>query len=91
MSGKIANNVFVITVDDQRVRYRGPYWKRRAPAAEDFIVVAPGEELRFEASLSAAYDIPDAPGQRRARYEAYHGDVKLWGGIWKLRSEEVVF
>ena len=88
---EIDNDIFVITSGDVRASYTGAYVKRSAPTTDDFILVPAGQERRFAADLTSAYDIPASSGQRRCRYEAYHGDMDLFGRIFELRSNEVTF
>jgi len=53
----IEHDIMTITRDSQPVRYTGILAKRSAPAAEDFLMLAPGEELTFMVDPSAAYDM----------------------------------
>lgn len=89
--GRIESDVFVITVGDRKAKYTGVYAKRPAPRPDEFRMLAPGEEARYAVRLDEAYAIPDAPGRRHAVYEAFTGDVTLFGRLWKLRSNEVAF
>lgn len=89
VGSKIHNDVFTITADGRAVPYTGAYVKRSAPKRDDFLLLAAGTEVGYEASLSEVYAIPT--GRRKIMYRAFHGDVSLWGGIFELRSNEATF
>jgi peptidyl-Lys metalloendopeptidase len=48
--------LFVVTRDDQPVRYTGPLYKRAQPDASDFITLAPGSALSRSVDLADFYD-----------------------------------
>ncbi len=49
--------LFAVQRDGAPVRYLGPVFKRPAPTAADFVVLAPGASASYDVDLSAAYDL----------------------------------
>jgi peptidyl-Lys metalloendopeptidase len=67
---------FRMNADGRPVAYVGPLAKRRAPAAEEFHVLSPGEVRTATMSLIGLYDLPR--GKRLAiRFEAYNPSVRI--------------
>lgn len=90
VSGEVMNDVFRITIDGALVPYERPYVKRAAPKREDFWILGPSERVTQSVNVSDAYGIKSSKA-RRIVYDAFHGDVDLWGGLWRLISDEVSF
>jgi hypothetical protein len=80
-------DVFRVTNGDAKAGYRGAYVKRSPPERDEFVMLAPGASTTYSTLLDYKLD----PGQHRARYEAFHGGVKHFDGLWKLESNEVSF
>lgn len=90
ISREVMNDVFRITIDGAPAPYKRPYIKRTAPKREDFWILSPSERVTQSVNVSDAYAIK-ASKARRIVYDAFHGDVDLWGGLWRLTSNEVSF
>ena len=78
---------FRISADGRPVAYIGPLAKRRAPSAEEFQVLRPGEVRTAFMNLVGLYDLP----RRRPltiRFEAYDPSVTDQAGS-RLVSNEV--
>jgi hypothetical protein len=66
---------FRMSADGHPVAYIGPLAKRRAPAAEEFQVLSPGEVRTATMNLVGLYDLPH--GRRlTVRFEAYNPSVE---------------
>jgi peptidyl-Lys metalloendopeptidase len=66
----LKEGLFSVTRDGQPVEYIGPHFKRVAPRAEDFIVLAPGESLTGSAPVSGLYDLSQS-GSYAISYSAH--------------------
>ena len=88
--GRIRNDLFEITKDDQRVPYIGRLAKRAAPGPEDFIKLAPGQSLSNTVQLESVYAFPPGAGTYKIRYSAYNPFPDR-DGFFELVSNEVVF
>lgn len=88
--GRIRNDLFEITRDDQRVPYIGRLAKRAAPGPEDFIKVAPGHSLSNTVQLDSVYQFPPGPGTYTVRYSALNPYPDR-DGFFELVSNEAVF
>lgn len=67
-TGEIEESLFEITRDGQPVEYLGAHYKRQAPTATDFVVVAPGKSLVATVELTALYDM-SVSGQYSIRFD----------------------
>jgi peptidyl-Lys metalloendopeptidase len=65
---------FRISEDGRPVPYIGPLAKRRAPAAEEFQVLSPGDVRTATMNLIGLYDLPRGR-QLTIRFEAYNPSV----------------
>ncbi|WNG17229.1 M35 family metallo-endopeptidase [Cystobacter fuscus] len=65
----IKAGLFEVSRDGEEVEYIGPHVKRRAPQAEDFITLAPGESRSGTAPLSGVYDLSQS-GTYSVRFAA---------------------
>jgi peptidyl-Lys metalloendopeptidase len=83
----LTEDLFVLTLNGERVEYEGPHFKRPAPQAEHFITLAPGESLTRTVGLTGFYDLSRS-GQYTLRYEvgAEHGHGA--GMVAALESNE---
>lgn len=74
----LKEGLFSVTRDGEAVEYIGPHFKRVAPRAEDFIVLAPGESVSGSAPVSGLYDLSKS-GNYTISYAAHglaqHGMV----------------
>jgi peptidyl-Lys metalloendopeptidase len=73
--GNPSGNWFRISSDGRPVAYIGPLAKRRAPTAEEFQVLPPGDTLTAVMNLIGLYDLP----RRRPvtiRFEAYDPSIE---------------
>lgn len=66
---ELEEDLFVVTRAGQPVEYIGPHYKRPAPEAKDFVVLAPGKSVTREVSLSNFYDLSKT-GDYQIRYAA---------------------
>ncbi len=55
-NGEIEENVFTVTRGADEVEFIGPHYKRQAPVADDFVVLAAGASVTREIDLSDVYD-----------------------------------
>ena len=71
--------LFSVTRDGMPVGYVGRVYKRAAPRAEDYVVLAPGESLARTVDLAEAYDV-QATGNYVVHYRTDFGsnDVRLF-------------
>jgi hypothetical protein len=71
-SNRLLNNLFVIK-QQQEVNYTGVLVKRRAPTADDFVLLKPGESVQSTIRLDESYAF--LPGKHRysIQYRHYHG------------------
>jgi hypothetical protein len=90
LDGSVENDVFRITRNGKEVEYVGPLEKRRAPGAEDFAKLPPGERLTRKARLDEAYAFPPGAFEYKALYSALHPYPDRPGFV-ELTSDEVVF
>ncbi|WNG17230.1 M35 family metallo-endopeptidase [Cystobacter fuscus] len=65
----IKAGLFEVSRNGEEVAYIGPHIKRRAPQAEDFVTLAPGESRSGTASLSGMYDLSES-GTYSVRFAA---------------------
>ncbi|WP_395848649.1 M35 family metallo-endopeptidase [Cystobacter fuscus] len=61
--------LFEVSRNGEEVAYIGPHVKRRAPQAEDFITLEPGQSLSGAAPLSGMYDLGES-GTYSVRFAA---------------------
>lgn len=88
--GELEEDLFRVDVEDQPVGFLGAHFKRQAPAAQDYIWLAPGESLVRTVDLSRYYDLTDT-GEYRIQFEAEA--IQLRGieeGLGKLVSSNEV-
>jgi hypothetical protein len=72
--GNPGGDWFRISADGRPVLYIGPLAKRRAPAAEEFQVLSPGDVRTATMNLIGLYDLPRGR-QLTIRFEAYNPSV----------------
>ncbi|WNG26770.1 peptidase M35 [Cystobacter fuscus] len=65
----VKGGLFEVSRNGEEVAYIGPHIKRRAPQAEDFVTLAPGESRSGTASLSGLYDLSES-GTYSVRFAA---------------------
>jgi len=63
----IEEDLFEVSRNGQLLPYLGPHYKRPAPTAEDYILLAPGETRTATVELSSAYDMA-VTGEYTIRY-----------------------
>lgn len=86
--GEPSNDFFKVTRDGKELPYQGKMAKRAAPAADDFVVLKPGESLQDSVDLSRAYAWSLGPG----RYELHlETGAQEPGTSRVLRSEDASF
>jgi peptidyl-Lys metalloendopeptidase len=59
-SSTLQGKLFRVSLDGKPVQYTGMLAKRGLPAAQDFVVIAPGQSLRSVVDLGSAYDLAKA-------------------------------
>ena len=73
-SDDITADILEVTRDGQRVEYIGPFVKRAAPTAEDYVEIHAGEELTATFDPTSVYDMREK-GQYAVRFKAWQLDV----------------
>ncbi len=63
----VEDDIFRVSKDGAEVAYRGRLYKRPAPSAQDYIVLAPGESKSATVNLADSYSVHQA-GQHSVRY-----------------------
>jgi peptidyl-Lys metalloendopeptidase len=66
----LKEGLFSVQRNGEAVEYIGPHYKRVAPRAEDFIVLAPGESVSGSAPVSGLYDLSES-GSYSISYSAH--------------------
>jgi peptidyl-Lys metalloendopeptidase len=77
--GTPGDSLFEVTRDGVPVAYLGPLIKRRAPSADDYLTLAPGESRRFTVDLAQYYDFSVS-----ARYLVAYDTGLLAGDLSQL-------
>jgi peptidyl-Lys metalloendopeptidase len=72
----IHDPIFAVTRDGETVEYLGRNYKRPAPRAKDYFVMAAGESLTRTVDLAETYDL-SATGNYTVRYRAEATDAKV--------------
>ncbi|MFL5353184.1 M35 family metallo-endopeptidase [Archangium sp.] len=66
----LKEGLFSVQRNGEAVEYIGPHFKRVAPRAEDFIVLAPGQSVSGSAPVSGLYDLSES-GNYTISYSAH--------------------
>lgn len=69
LEGSIVGDIFAVTKDGRKIRYRGKQVKRAPAGAADYLTIQAGESVSAVTSLLTAYDISET-GQYEVRYGA---------------------
>lgn len=72
---ELAAPLVTVWRDGAPVGYRGPLVKRRAPAADDFVTLAPGGAVTRRIDLAASYDLSRS-GDYTVRVEVASADLR---------------
>ena len=87
----LRSDLFRIESEGKPVAYLGPMAKRRAPGPEDFVKLAPREELKKGADITDLYGFLPGSHDYTIQYCAFHSDPHDPSRIVELKSEPVSF
>jgi hypothetical protein len=87
----LRSDLFRIESEGKPVAYLGPMAKRRAPGPEDFVKLAPREELKKGADITDIYGFLPGSHDYTIQYCAFHSDPDDASRIVELKSERVSF
>ncbi len=73
-SDEITADILEVTRDGQRVDYIGPFVKRAAPTADDYVEIVAGEEITATFDPTSVYDMRER-GEYAVRFKAWQLDV----------------
>lgn len=86
MGNRLLNKLFIIKQEQREITYRGVMVKRRAPTADDFILLEPGKRVQTRVRLDQSYAL--LPGRLRytIQYQHYHSSPTDQNFLMELAS-----
>jgi hypothetical protein len=86
MGNRLLNKLFIIKEEQQEIPYTGVLVKRRAPTADDFIILRPGNCVQTRIRLDQSYAF--LPGRHRytIQYKHYHSSLTDQDFLLELAS-----
>ncbi|WP_461054884.1 hypothetical protein [Spirosoma arcticum] len=86
MGNRLLNKVFIVVQEQREIPYTGVMVKRRAPTADDFVLLEPGKRVQTRIRIDQSYAF--LPGRHRytIHYQQYHSSPTDQNFILELAS-----
>lgn len=91
MGNRLLNKLFIIKQGQREIPYAGVMVKRRAPTADDFVLLEPGKRVQTTIRLDQAYAFLSGRHGYTIQYQHYHGSPTDQNFLLELASAERPF